>query len=1618
MNKKSIYNYYIKMYKELLNPRFLKKNRLNKSFLEITLKTNTFVKDFGDVFYDEDFSIRRVIKLFISIFKEDRTAPLPKWNVEQWLNYFYQYTLSKSFDTAVTIDLLPELNNYCEFFLKLLRIFIEFKNELKPDLFTSKYPLKLLTDEEIESLEHPEEYERFKNAFLEENIYEMMLLNEAITGFTTLDHICGVHHLAINIGRQLKARYLSVDLGRVSGSAAGHDIGKFGCIGEEMKRVPYLHYYYSDQWFLKHNIHYIRNVAVNHSTWDLELENLSLESLILIYSDFRVKILEGSKPPVMHIYSLEDSFKVILNKLDNVDEKKERRYRKVYAKLLDFHQYLLRLGVNIEPDYSINSTVIRPRDTMEYSLLQGDSITENIKDLAINHNIGLMYILRDEFSLEEVLEMARSEKSWKRLRAYIKIFEEYSTYLTQNQKIQTLKFLFENLTHSEDDIRKTCANIIGILIACFDEDYRKEIPKNVIITTDSTSSYALWEEYINKLLFPSHKLIPLHKYWLGYNLRTICKSLFRNITSESKPYRDIFIKYCDRKRIKNSEMHLFLLQSIHHIPLDSFDDNIDTLLDFILFSSKKNNISLRLSSYEALIYFSDKISKESHLYRKLTDNIKDLSRLSPVKSEEYLIQSLKNKFNNDDKIRINYNPKAISSIYLNNLKTATDWMVKKVNINLITDYVISSNGTSSLQAAIHFSNLLKVSQVEAVRNAAGNGIVKLMPYLSTFERNEVAVELLRALEIEGTRFTEYIPSYLGKVLLYLEEQELEEVADDLLIKVKSSNNEVKALILKTASITLEYFIKNASTAALSKKNTIILTKLLGIILNGLGDYDPEINSIAFACYSRAIYKSKLLSLEDMYSIYRLTAKKVLSLISPDYTNDLLLLSNSQALNEIYKFISEYTFIHGAIPLASKDKIAFFPGTFDPFSISHKEIALKIRDLGYEVYLAVDEFSWSKKTLPNLIRRNIIKMTMASELNIYLYPDNKPINLSNNENLEELKESFNNLPVFIVTGSDVILNASSYKQPPQSNSIHSFSHIVIDRGRSRELKTSLENITGEIVLLNLPVKYKDVSSTQIRSYIDNNKDISMLIDPLSQKYIYENGFYQREPLDKDEYGSIKLDTEIITKVDDTLIKKLSTTFNVNKDYLLNKVNKATSTCHCLLLKDYITKDILGFVFYHFLKAEKLYVELKNIELSRIIRDKTTGRIVSLDLLMAKSTDKKAYYEQLILTEVLAANVADDYQYALCNTSSSDFSQGFKDMLSLFGFVSLGEEADSPYKIVDMSNPCVINYDLDNFIKEPFRENSKLKATIVQTRRKLQSSICSLYPGELVLPIDSSMLHYGLIKKISKLNQEKTDNTVLTSNRNLGRYMCVPYGDIFDRYIIPNTVTKALHTEKYFYPDMKSFKIDSFPHFLSLENQVKIIKAFNRPLILVDTILHKGYRMKALDPLLIKENVEVEKLIVGILSSRGKDLMEYQNREVDTVYFIPRLRLWFNESSMYPFMGGDALWRGDFPKRNIIPSINLILPYTSPAFLRGTEKKVVYELSKSCLENSKAILNTLEKIYHKLNERTLSLLALGQVFTIPRIPDQGKDIYYDLNLPASHYIENDLELLEKLKTLIRS
>ena len=143
-------------------------------------------------------------------------------------------------------------------------------------------------------------------------------------------------------------------------------------------------------------------------------------------------------------------------------------------------------------------------------------------------------------------------------------------------------------------------------------------------------------------------------------------------------------------------------------------------------------------------------------------------------------------------------------------------------------------------------------------------------------------------------------------------------------------------------------------------------------------------------------------------------------------------------------------------------MAFFPGTFDPFSLSHKGIVQEIRDLGLEVYLAIDEFSWSKKAQPSLVRRQIVSMSVADEFDVYLFPHDIPVNLATPEDLDRLRQVFAGRELYLAVGSDVVANASSYRAAPSPGSVHSLNHIVFRRSsgaEGQEIEADLSRISG-------------------------------------------------------------------------------------------------------------------------------------------------------------------------------------------------------------------------------------------------------------------------------------------------------------------------------------------------------------------------------------------------------------------------------------------------------------------------------------------------------------------------------------------------------------------------------
>ena len=152
-----------------------------------------------------------------------------------------------------------------------------------------------------------------------------------------------------------------------------------------------------------------------------------------------------------------------------------------------------------------------------------------------------------------------------------------------------------------------------------------------------------------------------------------------------------------------------------------------------------------------------------------------------------------------------------------------------------------------------------------------------------------------------------------------------------------------------------------------------------------------------------------------------------------------------------------------------------------------------------------------------------------------------------------------------------------------------------------------------------------------------------------------------------------------------------------------------------------------------------------------------------------------------------------------------------------------------------------------------------------------------------------------------------------------------------------------------------------------------------------------------------------VMVGLLSGHGRDLMNARKIPVDSVYFLPTLRQWFVESTLYPFIGGNTVRRPTSPVPGLLPGINHILPYAAPTFQDESNQEAIFQLSRCCLESSRDVIYTLEQEYRTLYARNLTLSRLSEAVILPLCPDKGTCLHYDPNLSASVYLDNDLEQL---------
>lgn len=1545
-----------------------------------TLETEGYMQRFAGLFSGARLRCADVLALC----RPELETLCPGEPSEGWLAYAYDYARRLLYPEKT--DAEPFAPG-AVFLLSVLQVLFATEAELLPH--DPAWTFDFLTDDELAGSPCAPSYQRFLRLWRREFVYELMRLGLEVTPYRTLEHIAGVHHIAVTAARALRKSGVAVDVALVSGAAAGHDLGKFGCRPGE--RVPYLHYFYTDQWFRRRRMTDIGHVAANHSVWDLEPDYLSVEALLLIYADFRVKQLHDAQGrEITRISTLAQAFQVILDKLDDVDGEKQKRYTRVYARLEDFEQFMVSCGV----DVTMSGGDTPPLPEKHTALMTDDEALRALTLRCVGHNMELMHRLTDQRSFARLLEEARGETDWRRLRAYLAVMESYSLYLHIPQKVQTLTFLYELLMHREGDIRRQAAALLGEIIAGFHAGYAKERPADIRPDPRAITDVDQWRLYLDKILYPDHKLMPQHRRWIGYTLKFAVGSLLSHCPGREERFLAPVFAYYRRPEDLDDYTAFQLLDTAAALPDTAYTaSRARQMTDFAAALSLRKDLTIRMAAVLLLDRLARLYPEDGRALEAVTAVPDGDSGTLRYLKQDVLSQGAPLLLPED----------VVSEIFLDNLKTATPWITKQGNLRLLTDFARSGK-SPALHIATHLSNLIKVSDRVTVRHSAGNALLALAPRLTADQRNEVAVELCRGLELGQQEFTKYIPDYLGRFALWLPPAELDEVLDDLRVNLSSSDSRVTASVLDTVGVIYEaydaYRSRFPETDDAYRRRR---ERLLGLLMRGLSGIDGATRQEALFVLGRRVFGSGELGRHEKRRAFMLTQRKLLSAQDEFPGEGLTFYYRAAMLGKLYRFITEERLFHKGFDFGAPRPVAFFPGTFDPFTLSHKGIVRAIRDQGFEVLLAIDEFSWSKKTQPYRLRRRIAAMAVADVFHVSIFPEDFPVNIANPENLHELRAAFPGRSVSIVVGSDVVLHASSYKKSVTPDSIHTFDHVVFRRTEPDAEPADYSCITGKVLELTLPPQLEEISSTRIREAVDANRDISNLIDPTVQEFIYRRGLYLREPQDKPVLRTE--DLSFLPASPETAEKFLRTMLSVPTAAALRTQIESRGD-DVMVCRD-TDGTILGAASYACLDSARLFARLGDPALSGLVRQNAGGRTLLISGLFVPRGERQSDLCQLLITEVLTLALSREFTYALYLPLEGAVSGYGRQLLTLQGFVPAGDSTDA--LAVDMRCPIVLSRNVDTAVKAPFSSSPRVLAAIAAAHRRLQAALTKLQPGSLVLSLSAGVIYHRLLQRITGRNGVPAEPT---TPRVLGPDICVPYGKILRGVAVPNTVTKTLRTDKVYEPDLSTYSIEAYPDYSPLPDQVRTIHAFARPVILVDDMLHDGKRIRRLAPLLTETNTPVDQVLVGYLTGMGRDLMEQLGYDVDAIYYLPNLRLRFVESTLYPFIGGDTVRRSEALPGGLQPAVNRILPYAAPEYT-GMDDETAWELSLCCLENARDILLALETEFRSLYARNLTLSRLGEAVILPLCPDKGGCMTYDLSRAASTYLEGDIELLKRMR-----
>lgn len=199
-----------------------------------------------------------------------------------------------------------------------------------------------------------------------------------------------------------------------------------------------------------------------------------------------------------------------------------------------------------------------------------------------------------------------------------------------------------------------------------------------------------------------------------------------------------------------------------------------------------------------------------------------------------------------------------------------------------------------------------------------------------------------------------------------------------------------------------------------------------------------------------------------------------------------------------------------------ERYGIIGGTFDPIHYAHLYIAYEAREqlnLDKIIFMpaGTQPLKVDNKVTSSELRYSMVKLAIEDyrEFSISDYEIEKQGLSFTYETLEHFKRDDREL--FFITGADCLMNIEKWREVEKIFSICTFVVFLrggFDKEKLKEQKKIIEEkYNGNIVLLEL--KELEISSTDIRNRIRENKRIDFFVPPKVREFIESKHLYKED-----------------------------------------------------------------------------------------------------------------------------------------------------------------------------------------------------------------------------------------------------------------------------------------------------------------------------------------------------------------------------------------------------------------------------------------------------------------------------------------------------------------------------